>query len=825
MSKLRLTRRSTVILFAALALGPCSAETATAGARGGQAPSTGRVVATVTTLEGVLHVSGVDVELYTESDKTVLARTVTDGAGTVSFPQVPPGRYVVRATRPGFVPSDSAPFSVRAGEATRVLLDIRLTFEMPAIDVRAEAPSPTDSVQPVSMSDMLAGPVLETAPLEGDDFQSLLQLLPGVVRAADGRLRIKGGNPTQGALQMSSASLIDPSTGDFDLDVPAQTVESVEVLANPFAAEYGRFSTSITQVRTRRGTNEWQITPGNLMPRFRKSFSVRGFEPRISVRGPLKRNRAFFAQDIQYRYLATPVRSLDGEPEIKLRSFDSFTRLDTVLSSRHTLGGGLIAFPREVKRTTMSTFRPPEVTPDFNQHGWATGIVDRFAIAPDVVLESTLSGRGFEVNVDSDSRMPMIYAPLRQSGSFYNDQERDVRSVQWVESLSISRIWHGEHVYKVGTDLQWSEFNGFSGSRPVEIRRLDGSLAERTIFGDRTRQAVRGTEFAVFAQDRWRLNPRLTFELGVRLDRDAIVQHVNWSPRAGAAFSVTPDGRTIVRGGVGKFVQRTPLNVEAFPSFERRVISRFASDGSPIGPPITLANVLDSDLRTPGAYVGNVEWNQRFGRRLIMKTAFLRRQGSHAYIVTPEPGLGTLRLSSSGASRYQELEATTRYLGGERRDVTVSYVLSRGTADLNDYDQFYGNLRNPVIRANEYNLIPTDVRHRVLVRGTVGLPDKWALSPVIELRSGFPWSAVDEFEDFVGPRNRSGRLPGVRTVDVSLTRPWRVKKYRFNAGLRLYNVFGASAQRDVQNHLTVPDYGTFYNPIERSIGFVLGTAR
>ena len=47
------------------------------------------------------------------------------------------------------------------------------------------------------MSDMLAGSVFELAPLEGDDFQSLLLLLPGVVRGPDGRLRIKGGQPSR----------------------------------------------------------------------------------------------------------------------------------------------------------------------------------------------------------------------------------------------------------------------------------------------------------------------------------------------------------------------------------------------------------------------------------------------------------------------------------------------------------------------------------------------------------------------------------------------------------------------------------------------------
>ena len=81
---------------------------------------------------------------------------------------------------------------------------------------------------------------------------------------------------------MSSASLNDPSTGDFDLELPSGAVESVEVLSNPFAAEYGRFSTSVTQVRTKRGTNDWVFKPDNLVPGFGKGFAfVNKFEPRL----------------------------------------------------------------------------------------------------------------------------------------------------------------------------------------------------------------------------------------------------------------------------------------------------------------------------------------------------------------------------------------------------------------------------------------------------------------------------------------------------------------------------------------------------------------
>ena len=789
--------------------------------------ATGRVVVTVTALEGTVHMPGMQVELRGPERTMVVARTITDGAGQVTFPDVMPGRYFVAVSRPGFIDRESAGFTVRAGETAQVLLDTRLTFTPPDVEVRANAPSATNSVQPVSMSDMLPGTLFETAPVQGDDFRSLLPLLPGVVRDANGRLRIRGGQPTTGALQVSSASLIDPSSGDFDLDLPAQSVESVEVLANPFAAEYGRFTTSITQIRTRSGTNDWEISTGNLVPRIRGMFrGIRGFEPRLSLRVPIRKDRLFFNQDLQFRYVATPVKSLPGEPEVDLRSLDSFTRVDAVLSPRHLLGGGVIVFPRELGHVTMNTFRPEEATPDLNQSGLSAGIVDRFAIWTNLVVETTLSVRQFEVDVNTENRVPMIYAPESQRGGYFNDQERDVTSMQWVQAFSLSMDnWHGEHVFKFGTDVQRSSYDGESLSRPVEIRRLDGSIAERIEFGGATGQSVKGTEVAVFAQDRWRMNPRLTFEFGLRLDRDAVIEGVNWSPRAGAAFSVLPEGRGILRGGFGKFVQRTPLNVDAFTSFEPRTVTRFDAGGSLAAAPGTFAHRVSDPLQTPEAYVGNLEWDQRFGRRVLLKLAGLIRHSSHEYIVDPDETLRELLLSRSGKSRYRELESTVRYIGGQRRDLTFSYVWASGTTDLNNYDQFFGNFRNPIVRPNERGPSSADVPHRVLVRGTIGLPWELDLAPVLEVRSGFPWSAVNEYQDFVGERNRTGRLPTVTTLDLSIARPWKFRKYRFRAGIRAYNLLGKSAHRDIQTNVTSPFYATAYNPIERSFGIVFGTAR
>ena len=84
---------------------------------------------------------------------------------------------------------------------------------------------------------------------------------------------------------------------------------------------------------------------------------------------------------------------------------------------------------------------------------------------------------------------------------------------------------------------------------------------------------------------------------------------------------------------------------------------------------------------------------------------------------------------------------------------------------------------------------------------------------------------MNEFQDFVGPRNQSGRLPTVSTLDFTLARPLRFLKYRFSGGIKVYNAFNPGNERDVQDNITSPDYGQFYNPIQRSVGFVVGTSR
>jgi hypothetical protein len=99
------------------------------------------------------------------------------------------------------------------------------------------------------------------------------------------------------------------------------------------------------------------------------------------------------------------------------------------------------------------------------------------------------------------------------------------------------------------------------------------------------------------------------------------------------------------------------------------------------------------------------------------------------------------------------------------------------------------------------------------------MPGKWELSPVVEVRSGFPYSVVDAAQQIVGVANRGGRFPALATLDLSVQRPLKVHGLKTRVGVKVFNVLNRFNPRDVMNNAASPAFGYFYNPIPRS--FVL----
>jgi outer membrane receptor protein involved in Fe transport len=81
--------------------------------------------------------------------------------------------------------------------------------------------------------------------------------------------------------------------------------------------------------------------------------------------------------------------------------------------------------------------------------------------------------------------------------------------------------------------------------------------------------------WGLFAQDQWRLTPKLTLNLGVRWDYESGLalyvnpDHAGWQPRVGLAYS--PNSKTVIRAGFGMFDDRYNLTFFFVPNTQKVV--------------------------------------------------------------------------------------------------------------------------------------------------------------------------------------------------------------------------------------------------------------
>ena len=761
--------------------------------------------------------------------------TVTaDERGKFAFVGLLPGTYTLQCAAFGYHAILKANLEVPEGEAppfVQVELPEEVTLRH-EVQVTAQAPKVAEgsTAPPVTLS----SPQLLALPLVEQKFKAALPLVPGVVRTPDGRISIKGALENQGMLLVDSAETVDPVTGSFSIEVPIDAVESVNVYKTAYRAEYGRFSGGLTSVHTKAPLDHWDFALNDFLPSPRiRSGHIVGIEddsPRLTVTGPLWKNKLNFSEYFMYDLNKQPVRGLAWpHNEIKKQGFDSFTDLHYILSPQHLVSANLKLFPMRKQFADINSLIPQPASSDYGQSGYSMGATDRYMFTSGGVLTTLFQHTDFSSYARGQGAADMLITPNGWAGNFFNAWTRESNQQEFLQNFQAPVTeWHGRHQFKVGGDFVHRSYAGSSLSHPVRLLRPDGTLAEEVEFGPQVRLAAEDTELALFAQDHWAFNDQFALDYGARFSGQTIGERAAIAPRLGLVYSPGREGRTVLRSGVGLFYDRVPLLAGDFTENPDRVVTLFDSSGSPLGLPLVFHNayqrvsegvVVPSKNRlgsTPYNLTWNLEADQEIRPNVVARVSYLASRTYDVFIINPLPQAQagpTLLLSNTGGSRYHELATTLRARVRESADFNISYVHSVARGDLNTLATLYVPFEQPVIVPNYFATLPTNVPHRVVTWGNFRIPWKITATPLLDIHSGFPYSAVDVYQNYVGTPNGL-RFPTFASLDLHLSKdfhlpllPAWLKKHLFRGELRIFNVTNHGNFRDVNNNVTSPVYG------------------
>ena len=246
-----------VVLSAGLALGLMCPE---AGAQG----NTGRILGTVTDPSGGA-VNGAGVSI-TDTQRGITRVLIADQAGEFAAPDLQPGIYQVRVVMAGFKAFNRENILLEVGKDVRVDAVLQPGDSTTQVTVTVEIPmSDTTSA---TLGGTLSNETINDLPLNGRNYENLLQLRPGVMIYPGGgsfAQSTNGSRPDDNSFMVdglindepfSGMSVINGGTiaGDASTILPIDAIQEFNTEENP-RAEYGWKPGAVVDVGLKSGTN------------------------------------------------------------------------------------------------------------------------------------------------------------------------------------------------------------------------------------------------------------------------------------------------------------------------------------------------------------------------------------------------------------------------------------------------------------------------------------------------------------------------------------------------------------------------------------------
>lgn len=260
-------------------------------------------------------VSGADVLVQAPATGTE-RKTRTDDKGFFAIRDLPAGIYTTTISAPGFSSAEKTGVDVRVNTELRVDFQISVASASATVQVSAEASALQTDRADVHTD--LSSKQITNLPLSGyRNYQSLLNLVPGATPArfqnammdSPGRsltTNINGTSRNTNNTRIDGATTVFPYLPHHTLyNPPAESIETVNVTTNSFAAEQGIAGGAAITVITKSGTNDLHGVAfehhNNAAMAARNFFYLKPDRPKNiqnqfggTLGGPIVKNRLFY---------------------------------------------------------------------------------------------------------------------------------------------------------------------------------------------------------------------------------------------------------------------------------------------------------------------------------------------------------------------------------------------------------------------------------------------------------------------------------------------------------------------------------------------------
>ncbi len=804
---------------------------------------------TITATQDGSALVGATVKLSpTPPSETPLA-VETDENGNYVFLALAPGPYSISITAEGF---KAITMQIVLGRGEQKIQNF--SMGLAGIAQRVEVSGSASAITTESSSApnaFVTTTELITLPTAQEKVKEVLPVTPGVVQTLDSKLVFKGSDENQSLLIVNSARNTDPVTGSFGITVPTDAVESFAVYKTPYDASLGSFSGGLTTIETKPPADDWDFHLRRL------GLSVEGKNghmvglsaatPAISFDIPLIRHKLLLSEVFQYDMKKTTVEGLPWPNDIsKRQGFNSFTTVEAILAPNHVATLTVNAFPLRTDHIDISALVPQPASNNLNQSGATVGLSDRYQFDSGAALSTMAQYTRFDSNAQGQGTADMLITPQGWGGNYFNLWSRRGKEFQFLTNYLFSKKhWMGSHEIRVGADIDWRSFFGTTASHPIQILTADNSLAQSITFGSAPSQTPSDSIFAEFVQDHWLVSPHFNVDLGLRLSTETSGWPAALAPRVGLAYSPGKDEKTIIRAGAGLFYGVLPLLAANWAANPARTVTDFPAPGVPSAP-ITYTNVYTGSVNPLGSSAlpsgpdttpRNFTWNagvvHELHKNLQLEVSYINSHTSRLFEVEPftaeaAGAESVMGLTNTGSSLYREVETTVHYTFKESDQVNASYVWSRTRGDLNNLSSIYVPFAAPVIRPNVYGILPSDIPNRLIAWGIFALPWNITFSPLVDVHSGFPYSAVNVTQQYVGTPNGQ-RFPQFFSLDLKAYRQFRIpfvkgksgKGHHVRLGVYTLNVTDHGNFNAVYNNVTSPDFGKFVGFLYRHEGMII----